>query len=80
MTLADDVLSNLVVRPAGTHQSYPVPVPGLKGMNLAFLYGKAMVVKSGEGYQLWPPSHLAMPPPGTRRSEGAGGLSGLLGG
>jgi hypothetical protein len=46
-------------QPAGTHQSYPVPVYGTKGVELAFMYCRAMILKAREGLQLWPPSYVA---------------------
>lgn len=45
--------------PPEYHQSQPIPVPGPKGLRVAFLYGKAMIVEPGEGLQLTPPSYLA---------------------
>jgi len=45
--------------PVGTHQSYPVPVAGPRGLQIGFLYCRAMITKPDEGYQLWPPSYLA---------------------
>src|SRR5262249_3370051 len=45
--------------PAGTHQSYPVPVTGRRGLRVAFFYCTAMIVKPGEGLQLMTPSYVA---------------------
>jgi len=45
--------------PRGTHQSYPVPVPGAKGLRVAFFYCTAMIIRPGEGLQLLTPSYVA---------------------
>lgn len=45
--------------PVGTHQSLPIPVPHAWGLWMAFLYGRAEIVKPREGLQLWPPSYVA---------------------
>lgn len=46
--------------PVGMHQSYPVPVAGGRGLRIGFFYCMAMITRPEEGYQLWPPSYLAL--------------------
>jgi len=45
--------------PAGTHQSYPIPLPDPKGLRMAFFFCRAEIVTPRAGLQLWPPSYVA---------------------
>jgi hypothetical protein len=55
--------------PTGIHQSYPVPVRDPKGIRLAFFYGHAEILKPGEGFQLWPPTYVALLHPETAKLQ-----------
>jgi hypothetical protein len=45
--------------PAEYHQSYPIPVPGPKGLRVGLLYCPAAVVQPRQGMQLQTPVYLA---------------------
>jgi hypothetical protein len=41
------------------HQSFPVPVPGPTGLQVAFFYGRGEVIAPREGLKLFPPTYVA---------------------
>jgi hypothetical protein len=47
------------VMPPMSHQSLPIPSPGMKGLRVAFLYCTATIIKPKEGLQMQTPAYVA---------------------
>jgi hypothetical protein len=69
VTLLEPLRYASATLPRGAYVSVPVPVLRKGKLKVAALFGRGEIVESGQGLQLWPPSHVAYVDCGSGRLE-----------